>query len=148
MHQQPSPAPLLTNTYNYNSQAPHPANVNTYYASNKPQQQQQHQFYSPSSMPPLVPSAPVPSQPPPMQQAVPFFNPLMQQQQQQQNQNLFSDPVANMAMKYGSSLADQGKDYVTQNVDKWFALSKLKYYFAVDTTYVAKKLALLAFPFR
>jgi len=31
-------------------------------------------------------------------------------------QNLMNDPMANMAMQYGSSLADQGKDYVNKNV--------------------------------
>jgi hypothetical protein len=72
--------------------------------------------------------------------AVPFFNPL-------QPNNLFSDPVASMAVKYGANLADQGKDYVAQNVDKWFSISKLKYYFAVDTNYVTKKLLLILFPF-
>ena len=102
------------------------------------------QFFSPTPPPP-PPSSTIPQQPfsQQQQQSVPFFNPL-----QASANNLFSDPVASMAVKYGSSLADQGKDYVTQNVDKWFALSKLKYYFAVDTTYVAKKLTLLAFPFR
>ena len=52
-----------------------------------------------------------------------------------------------MAVKYGSSLADQGKDYVAQNVNKWLSVKTLKYYFAVDTTYVAKKLLLILFPF-
>ncbi|CAF1084082.1 unnamed protein product [Brachionus calyciflorus] len=70
----------------------------------------------------------------------PFFNPL-------QAQNLFNDPVASMAVKYGSNLADQGKEFVQQNVDKWFSISKLKYYFAVDTNYVAKKLFIMLFPF-
>jgi len=32
-------------------------------------------------------------------------------------------------------------------VDRWFSISKLKYYFAVDTTYVYKKLLLVLFPF-
>jgi hypothetical protein len=35
----------------------------------------------------------------------------------------------------------------TFKVDKWFSVSKLKYYFAVDTSYVAKKLFLLILPF-
>lgn len=60
---------------------------------------------------------------------------------------LFNDPMANMAVKYGSNFAVQGKDYVAQNVDRWFSISKLKYYFAVDTTYVYKKLLLILFPF-
>ncbi len=32
-------------------------------------------------------------------------------------------------------------------MDRWFSISKLKYYFAVDTTYVYKKLLLVLFPF-
>ena len=32
-------------------------------------------------------------------------------------------------------------------MDKWFSISKLKYYFAVDTAYVTKKLLILLFPF-
>lgn len=41
------------------------------------------------------------------QQPNAFFNP-----------NLLKDPVASMAVKYGSNLADQGKEYVSQNVIK------------------------------
>jgi hypothetical protein len=62
-------------------------------------------------------------------------------------QQLLSDPVANMAMQYGHSLAGQGKEYVNQNIQKYVASSKLKYYFAVDTAYVGKKLGLLFFPY-
>lgn len=104
-----------------------------------------------------------PQQPPPPQSHnnQPFFSPsqpnyqMNQQQKMPQNayypadpvNKLFNDPVASMAVKYGSTLADQGKEYVTQNVDRWFSVSKLKYYFAVDTTYVAKKLLIILFPF-
>ncbi|XP_016061957.1 PREDICTED: protein YIF1B isoform X3 [Miniopterus natalensis] len=49
-----------------------------------------------------------------------------------------ADPVSNMAMAYGSSLAAQGKELVDKN---------LKYYFAVDTLYVGRKLGLLFFPY-
>jgi hypothetical protein len=108
----------------------------------------------------------------PQQHPQPFFNPSQPQQQHQQQQQhvtmqhhqqqqpaayfnplqnnvnqIFNDPMASMAVKYGSSLADQGKDYVAQNVNKWFSVSQLKFYFAVDTTYVAKKLLLILFPF-
>jgi len=31
-------------------------------------------------------------------------------------QQIFNDPMANMAMQYGSSLAGQGKDIVSKNV--------------------------------
>jgi hypothetical protein len=30
--------------------------------------------------------------------------------------NIFSDPMAGMALKYSSNLADQGKEYVAKNV--------------------------------
>lgn len=56
-----------------------------------------------------------------------FQNGNHQQQQQQQQPGiynpaaqLFNDPMANMAVKYGSTLADQGKEYVTQNVIRPF----------------------------
>lgn len=32
-------------------------------------------------------------------------------------------------------------------IDRFVSVSKLKYYFAVDTSYVVKKLGLLVFPF-
>lgn len=84
------------------------------------------------------------------------------------------DPVSNMAMAYGSSLAAQGKELVDKNVsgpgwwgwgqvgalgpglqvgtlppqiDRFIPVTKLKYYFAVDTMYVGKKLGLLLFPY-
>ena len=37
--------------------------------------------------------------------------------------------------------------YLKFQLEKYAATSKLKYYFAVDTTYVGKKLGLLLFPF-
>ncbi|KAM4824925.1 protein YIF1B isoform 2-T2 [Thomomys bottae] len=57
------------------------------------------------------------------------------------------NPVSDMAMAYGSSLAAQGKELVDKNVDRFIPVSKLKYYFAVDTVYVGKKLGLLVFPY-
>ncbi|XP_055735626.1 protein YIF1B-like isoform X2 [Salvelinus fontinalis] len=62
-------------------------------------------------------------------------------------QTILSDPMSNMAMAYGSSLASQGKDLVDKNLDRFLPISKLKYYFAVDTVYVGKKLGLLVFPY-
>ncbi|XP_002733361.1 protein YIF1B-like [Saccoglossus kowalevskii] len=58
-----------------------------------------------------------------------------------------NDPMANMAMQYGASLAGQTGEMLEKNVDRFISVSKLKYYFAVDTAYVGKKLALLSFPF-
>ncbi|XP_020796002.2 protein YIF1B isoform X1 [Boleophthalmus pectinirostris] len=59
----------------------------------------------------------------------------------------FSDPMSNLAMAYGSSLASQGKELMDKNLDRFIPISKLKYYFAVDTVYVGKKLGLLIFPY-
>lgn len=58
-----------------------------------------------------------------------------------------NDPMANMALQYGTSLASTGREFVDQKIDHFLSVSKLKYYFAVDTNYVLKKLALLVFPF-
>uniref|UniRef100_UPI00398E5289 protein YIF1B isoform X2 n=1 Tax=Pristiophorus japonicus TaxID=55135 RepID=UPI00398E5289 len=61
---------------------------------------------------------------------------------------ILSDPMmSNLAMAYGSSLASQGKSIVGQNIDRFIPVSRLKYYFAVDTIYVGKKLGLLVFPY-
>ncbi|XP_010890275.1 protein YIF1B isoform X2 [Esox lucius] len=62
-------------------------------------------------------------------------------------QTLLSDPMSNLAVAYGSSLASHGKDLVDKNLDRFLPISKLKYYFAVDTLYVGKKLGLLVFPY-
>nr|SVE84432.1 EOG090X0ATU [Daphnia pulex] len=55
--------------------------------------------------------------------------------------------MANMAMQYGQSLVGQGKEALDRELNKYVATSRIKYYFSVDTAYVAKKLALLLFPF-
>lgn len=92
-------------------------------------------------------------------------------------QSILSDPMSNLAMAYGSSLATQGREMVDKNVrraqkyvwcpcmqrtqiltgvcvcvfwfqlDRFIPISKLKYYFAVDTLYVGKKLGLVVFPY-
>uniref|UniRef100_A0A3Q3WZS7 Protein YIF1 n=1 Tax=Mola mola TaxID=94237 RepID=A0A3Q3WZS7_MOLML len=63
------------------------------------------------------------------------------------SQSMLSDPMSNLAMAYGSSLATQGRDMVDKNLNRFIPISKLKYYFAVDTVYVGKKLGLLVFPY-
>ncbi|XP_056657279.1 protein YIF1A isoform X2 [Monodelphis domestica] len=60
---------------------------------------------------------------------------------------LLDDPVANMAMSYGSSIASQGKDMMHKELHRFVSVNKLKHFFAVDTSYVAKKLGLLVFPY-
>ncbi|XP_041652215.1 protein YIF1B isoform X3 [Cheilinus undulatus] len=62
-------------------------------------------------------------------------------------QSILSDPMSNLAMAYGSSLASHGREMVDKNLDRFIPISKLKYYFAVDTVYVGKKLGLLVFPY-
>lgn len=61
--------------------------------------------------------------------------------------NLFTDPMASAAMMYGSSLANQGKDMVNKEISRFMSVNKLKYFFAVDTRYVLKKLMILMFPY-
>lgn len=63
-------------------------------------------------------------------------------------QQIFQDPmVANMAMQYGTNVAHQTKELIDQKLEKYVSMAKVKYYFAVDTQYVLKKLQLLFFPF-
>ncbi|KFM60161.1 Protein YIF1B-A, partial [Stegodyphus mimosarum] len=62
-------------------------------------------------------------------------------------QQLLTDPMASMAMQYGQTIAGQGKIIVEEKLEKYVSLSKMKYYFAVDTGYVTKKIGLLFFPF-
>ena len=75
-------------------------NSNQQFNANNMNYQQQQQKFAPNQHN---------QQSMPMGAPQPFFNPL------QQN-NLFNDPVASMAVKYGANLADQGKEYVAQNV--------------------------------
>ncbi|XP_037948544.1 protein YIF1B-B-like isoform X1 [Teleopsis dalmanni] len=61
---------------------------------------------------------------------------------------VFQQPIVqDMAMQYGQRLADQGKQLVENQFEKWIPVAKLKYYFAVDNNYVINKLRLLFFPF-
>ncbi len=48
--------------------------------------------------------------------------------------------VADMAMQYGQTIMGKGQEEIKRNLDKYVSVGQLKYYFAVDTTYVAKKL--------
>merc|ERR1712080_583246 len=62
------------------------------------------------------------------------------------------DPlVTNMAMNYGANMLEQNKDEIKKkvegDVDKYISVGQLKYYFAVDNSYVTRKLKLLLFPF-
>jgi len=62
------------------------------------------------------------------------------------------DPlVTNMAMNYAGNFVDQNRDEIKKKmegyVDKYISVGQLKYYFAVDNSYVSRKLKLLLFPF-
>lgn len=74
-----------------------------------------------------------------------------QQQQQAMGQPsfaMFQQPIVqDMALQYGQKLADQGKELVHKEFEKYVSVSKLKYYFAVDNRYVLNKLRLIFFPF-
>lgn len=109
----------------YSYQQPQYANYNN-------QQQYQQQ-------PPFQPSQAY-GQPPPPPNAAPFgaFQPTQ----------LINDPlIANAAMQYGQNLVGQGQEFIDKKLEKYMSVSKLKYYFAVDTNYVLKKIKLLFFPF-
>ncbi|KAK2575440.1 hypothetical protein KPH14_011178 [Odynerus spinipes] len=57
---------------------------------------------------------------------------------------ILSQPVVtNMAVQYGNALVGSGK----QHFEKYVPITAFKYYFAVDTSYVFAKLAILMFPF-
>ncbi|XP_055906071.1 protein YIF1B-B isoform X2 [Eupeodes corollae] len=100
-------------------------------------------------------------QPQQQQQQFPSYPNIPPQQQQQQSGNLpnapqlppqqfamFQQPIVqDMAMQYGQRLADQGKQMVETQFEKYVPVAKLKYYFAVDNNYVINKLRLLFFPF-
>lgn len=79
------------------------------------------------------------------------FDPTQPQPQINPNQigfNMFQQPaVQDMAFQYGQKLADQGKELVNKELEKYVSVTKLKYYFAVDNKYVMNKLKLLFFPF-
>lgn len=52
-----------------------------------------------------------------------------------------------MAIQYGNQLASQGKEVMQRELGKYVPVSRLRYYFAVDTRYVIKKLLLIMFPY-
>lgn len=61
---------------------------------------------------------------------------------------MFQQPIVqDMAMQYGQKLADQGKQLMESQFEKYIPVTRLKYYFAVDNKYVINKLRLLLFPF-
>ena len=58
-----------------------------------------------------------------------------------------SDPLVNAAALTYGQFVGSGKKYVDKEIEKYVPVSRLKYYFAVDTAYVYKKLSLIMFPY-
>ena len=55
--------------------------------------------------------------------------------------NLLANPVvADMAMQYSQDLVGRGQEELKKNLNKYVSIGQLKYYFAVDTNYVGKKI--------
>lgn len=73
-----------------------------------------------------------------------FFNPAQMMPPGMDN---FNPMLQTFAKQYGETLVGQGKEMVDEKIQKFVTVSKLKYYFAVDTGYVMKKMGLLFFPF-
>lgn len=61
--------------------------------------------------------------------------------------NNFNPMISGFAQQYGENLVDQGKQMAGEKLQRFVTVSKLKYYFAVDTAYVMKKMGLLFFPY-
>ena len=123
-------------------------------------QQQYSNYYDPyNQQPQQQQQQPPPGGPPPPQQ---------QQQPQQHgggggynqqgppgmmgmmdpNQLMANPMVKDMAMQYGQQFVGQGQEAIKEQMNKYISIGQLKYYFAVDTSYVAKKLGILLFPVR
>lgn len=120
---------------NYSNQAPNQPYYDPYTAA--PQQQYGQQApQQPSQQPPNAgpaifnPNAPNPRSTFPSQFAM-----------------LQQPMVQDMALQYGQKLADQGKQLVETQFEKYVPVTRLKYYFAVDNNYVVRKMLLLLFPF-
>lgn len=136
-------------SYNYNDQ-------NNSFASNYASQTQLNAYYDPYSnavAPQYGQSAQAPT--PPLQQQVPASGPTIFNPNTPNPINNFSSQfsvlqqpmVQDMALQYGQRLADQGKQLVESQIEKYVPVTRLKYYFAVDNNYVVRKLILLLFPF-
>ncbi|CAG4956834.1 unnamed protein product [Colias eurytheme] len=66
----------------------------------------------------------------------------------QQIGSMLQQPIVqDMALQYGNQLAAQGRDVVKRELGKYLPVSRMRYYFAVDTRYVLRKLLLIIFPY-
>jgi len=63
-------------------------------------------------------------------------------------ENFMQNPMmAGMATGMATQFLSQSGVEIPKNLDKYVSIGQLKYYFAVDTSYVAKKIGVLLFPF-
>lgn len=128
--QQPQQQPIPTQDFSYSNAAPASSYYDPYANAPPPtydagaQQSYGQPMYNPGSGP-NVPQSGV---------GAPFA--MLQQPM-----------VQDMALQYGQKLADQGKQLVETQFEKYVPVTRLKYYFAVDNNYVVRKLILLLFPF-
>lgn len=130
---------------NFNPNYNNPAAPTNYYDS-----------YSNNKSSPYVPSAGFPAPQPAQPYGQPsIYNPNGAPNVAPMNAGIGAAPFAmlnepmvqDMAIQYGQKLADQGKQLVESQFEKYVPVTRLKYYFAVDNNYVVKKLMLLFFPF-
>uniref|UniRef100_U5EVY5 Protein YIF1 n=1 Tax=Corethrella appendiculata TaxID=1370023 RepID=U5EVY5_9DIPT len=122
-------------------------NENTFYAGQPQQQMYPNLPPQPQQIYPNLP-APQPQQPQQQYPQYPQQGPGGVGGQFAQPFSMFQQPIVqDMAMQYGQKLADQGKELVNKEFEKYIPVTKLKYYFAVDNKYVINKLKLLFFPF-
>ncbi|CAG9807338.1 unnamed protein product [Chironomus riparius] len=130
----PIPAPTLSANYDNNPTIQSPSN-----------------FYTPNTSPSNYMQSPQAPNYNPQYASSPYDPQQQQQSPIDPNQigfNMFQQPIMqDMAFQYGQKLADQGKELVNKELEKYVSVTKLKYYFAVDNKYVMNKLRLLFFPF-
>ncbi|XP_055321733.1 protein YIF1B [Sitodiplosis mosellana] len=139
--------------YNYNDQIN--MDQNSSFAPNYSNQPQPNQYYDPYSnaAPQYGQTAPVPTSS--LQQPISASGPTIFNPNAPNPANNFPSQfsmlqqpmVQDMALQYGQRLADQGKQLVETQIEKYVPVTRLKYYFAVDNNYVVRKLILLLFPF-
>lgn len=64
------------------------------------------------------------------------------------NLGVFKQPIVqDFAIQYGQQIASTGTNMIKKEVNRFIPVTTLKYYFAVNNTYVLKKIMLLFFPF-
>ncbi|XP_076750236.1 yip1d-interacting factor 1 [Xylocopa sonorina] len=124
----PASSSMPMNPYMYNQQVPMNNGMVPEYGFNVPEEQPPPYGFS---------ATPMQNYPPAESQGDEFPSP-------QFGTHLLTQPViTDMAVQYGNALVGSGK----QQFEKYVPVTALKYYFAVNSDYVFKKLALLFFPF-